>query len=189
MQLITITVDGITPVLLHNPAGMSTGGETSVSAKGKSIPTPEVEAEHGTYRLPDGSLCIPSFAFRGALLSAAKGRKVGKSFATTLVKGSVFVTSEMTQLLDPDGNPIKDYEIDMRRAMVGNAGITRCRPKIDPWSADVTFEYDDDFIHEDHIYELMDIAGRTVGVGDFRPEKSGPFGRFVVRDEPEGDEG
>lgn len=182
MKTITITVDGLTPLLMHNPAGMSSTAGPGLSAKGKDIPTPEAEAEAGTYRLPDGALALPSFAFRGALLSAAKGRKIGKNFATSLVKGSVFVTSELTPINHTDGTPLKEYEIDMRRAMIGKAGITRCRPKVDPWSADVEFEVDEDFISDEHVHELMVIAGRTIGVGDFRPEKSGPFGRFTVRD-------
>lgn len=183
MDIITINVEGTSPLLLHNPAGMG-GGNTGLSAKGKNIPTPEAEAEAGAYRLPakkgDGQLCIPSFAFRGAMLSAAKGRKMGKDFATTLVKGSVFVTAEFTPLTTPDGDPLHEYVIDARRARVGTAGITRCRPKLEKWAAAVEFEVDQDFLAEENCRELLAIGGRTVGVGDFRPEKSGPFGRFTV---------
>lgn len=181
MDTIKITVDGLTALLLHNPAGMGTGND-GLSVKGKNIPTPHEEAEAGAYRMPDGQLALPSFAFRGALLSAAKGRKLGKAFATAIVRGSVFVTSELTPLWHPDGSPLKEYEIDARRARVGTAGITRCRPKLDPWSAVVEFEADPEFIAEDTVRELLGIAGRTIGVGDFRPEKTGPFGRFTVRD-------
>lgn len=181
METTTITVEGMTPLLLHNPASMGQGGD-GLSAKGKNVPTPEEEAEAGTYRLASGQLAIPSFAFRGALLSAAKGRKLGKAFATAVVKGSVFVTSELTGLDDLDGSPLHAYEIDARRARVGNAGVTRCRPKLEKWTAEVVFEFDPDFIAPETIRELLAIAGRTIGVGDFRPEKAGPFGRFTVRD-------
>lgn len=30
------------------------------------------------------------------------------------------------------------------------------------------------------VRELFDIAGSKIGLGDFRPDRRGPFGRFTV---------
>jgi hypothetical protein len=30
------------------------------------------------------------------------------------------------------------------------------------------------------VRELLDIGGKRVGIGDFRPSRRGPFGRFKV---------
>ena len=43
-------------------------------------------------------------------------------------------------------------------------------------------EFDPELLTEKHIVELVDIAGHTVGIGNFRPEKGGRFGRFEVED-------
>lgn len=178
MQVIEYSVQGTSPLLLHNPAGMQ---QPSDAIKRKSIPTSEEEAEAGTYRLADGQLALPAFAFRAALVGAAKGRRMGKVAAATIVKGAVFVTDEMVPLFTTDDRtPAKDYEIDTRRVVVQNNGIVRSRPKLFPWRATFPLELDEGFITGEHVAELLDIAGRLVGVGDFRPERSGPFGRFGV---------
>ena len=176
MDIAEIDIEGTFALLMNNPLGMKPADD-SVKA-GKKVYVAEDEAEASAYRAPTGQLFVPSPAFRGALLSAAKGRKIGKPFATQLVKGSVFPADEITLLRSPAGEPAHEFEIDARRCVVGKAGITRNRAKLSKWAATVRFEYDNDFMNEDHIRTLLDIAGRTVGVGDYRPEKSGPFGRF-----------
>ena len=60
MALFRVVFIGISPLMTHNPASM----QTQRRGKGKEIPSPEVEAEAGTYRLEDGSCGIPGIAFR-----------------------------------------------------------------------------------------------------------------------------
>jgi len=180
MELIKITVVGTSPLLQHNPAGMARGDDAS--AKKKTIPTPEAEAEAGCYRDDQGNLFLPTPAFRSALVGAAKGRRLGKTAATTIVKGATFAATERTTLIDPiGGKPLTDYDIDTRRAVVQRQAVLRSRPRLENWQAVVELEYDEEFIVESTLVELMEIAGRIIGVGDYRPEKSGPFGRFDVK--------
>jgi len=178
MQLVVIEVEGVSPLLLHNPAGMRPASD---SLGRKNIPDVEVEAEAGTYRLPDGQLALPTPAFRSCLVSGGKGRRFGKTAATTIIKGAVFAADEFTPLCDPDGTPAHTFDIDMRRAVVQRAAIVRARPKLAKWAATVRFEIDDEFISEQQVREVLAIGGRTIGVGDYRPEKAGPFGRSTLR--------
>jgi hypothetical protein len=176
VELIEIEIQSIKPVLMNNPAGMQAPSD---KLGRKNIPTAEVEAERSVYRSATGQLFLPSEAFRGCLVSAAKGRRIGKTAATSVIKGAVFAADEQT-LLILNGEPVKEYEIDTRRAVVQRNGVTRSRAKVPEWAATVRFEVDTDFIPEKQVRELLEIGGRTVGVGDYRPEKSGPFGRFKV---------
>ncbi len=178
MQLIELEIEGVSPLLLHNPAGMRPPNATLAR---KNIPEVEVEAEAGTYRMPDGQLALPTPAFRSCLVSGGKGRRFGKTAATTIIKGAVFAADEMTPLFDPDGTPAHTFEIDMRRAVVQRAAVVRARPKLPKWAATIRFEIDDEFISETQVREVLAIGGRTIGVGDYRPEKAGPFGRFTLR--------
>jgi hypothetical protein len=178
VEVIEYPIEHTSPLLMHNPAGMKVMGE--VMAK-KKIPTQEEEAAAGVYRLPSGQLYMPNDAFRSALVKAGSGRKIGKTFVTTIVKGAVFSATDAVPITSPDGTPITTWDsIDVRRVIIGKAGILRARPRIEKWAAVVPFEIDTEMISPELVEELLDLAGRLVGVGDYRPEKSGPFGRFRV---------
>ena len=52
------------------------------------------------------------------------------------------------------------------------------RPRFDEWRVSFTLEVDETLFSEALVRELLDIAGKRIGLGDFRPERKGPFGRF-----------
>lgn len=182
MELSTIHVEGITPLLINSPGGMIAAANAGPVKTKKSVPTPAEEAELGTYRNVAGDLCFPTAAFRGALIGGAQGRKVGMSGLGTILKGAVYPADEFTDLVDPDtGKPITDYVLDIRRAVLQKKNaIMRARAKLLAWSADVTFEWDPQFTDEEMVVEMLSIGGTRVGVGNYRPEKGGMFGRFKV---------
>jgi hypothetical protein len=177
---LSITVDGIKPLLTHNPASM---GQSSGAKRGSRVPEAADEAEAGTYRLDDGTCAIKGDAFRAAILGAAgawkaKGKTTMKSHLS-----HILIVEELVALLHRDGTPITSYEIDERRAIVGKAGILRHRPRFPEWSAMFTVEYDTVLVPgPDIILQITNDAGARIGVGDYRPQKNGPFGRFAVRD-------
>lgn len=56
--------------------------------------------------------------------------------------------------------------------------ILRTRAKLDEWAATFTVEVDDELVDERQLAPWLDIAGRRIDLGDWRPEKSGHGGRF-----------
>ena len=57
--------------------------------------------------------------------------------------------------------------------------ILRTRAKFDlPWGCRFALDCDDKLIDQQQLESWLDIAGRCIGLGDWRPEKSGDFGRF-----------
>jgi len=170
-------VTGQFPLLTHNPASMS----VKTGPKTKKVPSAEDEAEAGTYRDEEGRFCIPSVAFRSALLTGLKGKKVGKVGAATVFRPAVFNADEMTVILDAKTmKPITSYVIDARRAMVQRNGIIRRRPRFEGWAAIVRFLIDEEITTPQQIAEHLNIAGTTTGVGDFRIERNGQFGSFTA---------
>ncbi len=73
---------------------------------------------------------------------------------------------------------------DKRRGVLAanGAAVGIVRPKFPTWAFDVTVEVDLDHVDIDKVKELFNAAGRYSGLGDFRPSKRGPFGRFSVVD-------
>jgi len=154
----------------------------------------EDQRDERTWRLhahlnPDdsGTLCIPATAFANCIKSAALklGVKVkGKGSATygKYFQGGVLVSDPLplpkyrretvpSEKLYLHGNPTKGEK---------GGRVWRTYPKIDGWSGEVTFFILDPIITEDVFRETLIYAGQVVGIGRFRPENRGWYGRFAV---------
>jgi hypothetical protein len=70
-----------------------------------------------------------------------------------------------------------DYE-DRRRVVIQRAGINRIRPAMRVgWTCDFRFLVTlPEYVNQDQLHEVVTLAGRIGGVGDFRPT----YGRFSV---------
>lgn len=188
VEISVFEIVGVSPLLMNNPTVMLVPPPVPPPKKGGAPPSakkkeyvPEEEAEARTYRMPDGQLFVPSMWFRAALLKGCVGRKFEKSKvgAATLVQASVFTPEVKCPLVDPaTGKPLKTYEINSVRVVVGKAGVIRCRPEMDPWGCELPLEIDDDFVTREQVLGLLNIAGKVAGVGDWRPNRKGSYGRF-----------
>lgn len=160
-------------ILLHNPAGMGAGNGGK-----KFIPTPEVEAKAAAYYLADGeTLAIPGWNLFRSLVKAAGAYKDGKTSMSRVVAGGVTVEPAMLSF------GTKKYDIDTRRAVVQRQGILRSRPLLKTWTLDFELLVNEEDVSAKAFPTLRAIvedAGRRVGLGDFRVEKNGPFGKFTV---------
>jgi hypothetical protein len=186
MQLVHMLAIGNGSILMHNPAQMRSTSDQPQRG-GKRIPSPIEEATAGLYALPSGQLYIKSDCFREAALIAAKDvrdpTQRGRRNMVARFSASVFLTKEVFPIFRPDSRePItsdpKDWEIDVRRAVVQKNGILRARPKITNWACELEFEYDEEIIEPNLIVAIMKSAGKFPGVLDYRVGKKGPFGRF-----------
>jgi hypothetical protein len=54
------------------------------------------------------------------------------------------------------------------------------RPRFDDWMIRADLELDEDLLSANMARNLIERAGSRVGLGDFRPERGGPFGRFQL---------
>lgn len=190
MRPLWFRVRGMAPgVLMNNPEsygvvpGVDDDSETT-TAKGRTY-DPEIEAAIKAYRVDgDGSqLYLPLNMFRASILVASVGRRhtPSKMSLKGIISGTLFMQEDRALLINPDsGEPVTSYEIDKRRAVVQKAGVIKSRPLVYPWAANLAFEYDHDLINAGVIEETITRAGTVVGVGDYRPAKTGWFGKFEV---------
>lgn len=182
MELVTYRMTGQSPILMNNPASMANG---STTAKKPKSPKHEDEAEQKVYRNSDGHLHIPACAFRASLLSSSSGRKFGKLTARVVFAASVLCPEEWTVLLDPDTDkPLTEYDVDVRRVVNKSTGgaVLRARPRIEKWCCLVVFEVDFEFLPNiEALTSQLNVAGKIVGVMDFRVEKKGQFGIYTAK--------
>lgn len=178
MQVYRYRIDGVSSLLMHSPRALMEG--RPVGPTTKRIPSHEEEAEKGAYRDDEGFLYLPSHAFRASLMHGAGGRRVGSTAARTQLAGAVFNTGPETRLFDPEsGEYLRDYRIHVARVVVQRSSVIRARPELSRWACVLELEIDLDFIANASIVEeLLNISGKISGVGDFRPERRGPHGRY-----------
>lgn len=183
----TATIEGIAPLLMHNRAVMVHQAEAANAAgnRGKKyIPGAEEEARWGEYRLPTGELYLPALNVQRAMVEAAKQFRVkGKrtTYKTTTAAAVTAPDDAAFILRDGNGEPLTDYEIDVRRVVVMRAAVMRARPKIPaPWYAEISMGLDAGLLPPEMVLTILMTAGAQVGMGDYRPERGGPFGRFNV---------
>ena len=128
--------------------------------------------------MPDkSSIGFPSLNIMRSAITASTAWKINKRSIVPFMAGSVSIDAEMVPF------DTLDYEIDTRRAVVQKQGILRSRPKLPPgWNLSFEVNVDDDAPAElcRILPDIFAEAGRRVGLGDFRPEKRGPFGKFMV---------
>ena len=175
----TVTIKGMGQgILLHNPLGSMGKGRGGM----KVIPVAEEEAKGALYWTDDKkSLGFPAYNFHRGMIAASTGFKLPSNRKLSLspvIAGDVTVHPSMISFEKTD------YEIFVCRAVVEGKGVLRARPLLKDWQ--LTFEVHwesqqlgKDF-HTELLPELLTKLGHSVGIGDFRPAKKGPFGRFVV---------
>jgi len=182
VNIVTFKITGLSPVLMNNPASMSEDSGSGIKTRTKKE-TPEVEARKGLYTNDDGTLYLPSIAFRNSLWEGAAYQKIGKDAARNMIQAAVFVVEEKVPLLNPNNEkPITDWVIDSRTVVIKSTGgrIMRHRPKVPEWLCLLPLEVDSDYINSEIIETLFNRSGKITGVMDFRPAKKGWFGRYQV---------
>lgn len=185
MYTINCSVEGIAPLMQHryplpdfedmSKGGKKKSGETDYSQEWKEY----------FYADSEGNIYQPATHFDGAMVKAAAGYKVqggrGKTYKD-LFKGNVFVSPDailhgvkVPEMLDTDAD--KPLYLDLRPVVVQRARVVRVRPCFKPgWVLDFEITVLEDQILPNVVNEVLSLAGRTVGIGDFRPR----FGRFMV---------
>ena len=120
---------------------------------------------------------IPCPAFRSAMVDACRT----VNLVMTRAKMSVFVLPDGFDA--DDGTPLVKLiaEAPERTEMLvrndnGGADI-RIRPMWRQWEADVTVEFDADMITAESVVNLLDRAGRQVGIGEGRPYSKNSVGQ------------
>jgi len=181
-------VTGVTSILFNNPRSMEESNLDDKKVKSTQQQFDYArEAEIRTYRCNgDGSqLYIPTEAFLASMIrpgGGAKYRKIGKHSASGIISGAVFIIEPMCRLVKPENNePIYNYTINLKRVVVNKkSGIIRARPEVWPWACDLALDIDTDLIDVNIITEVLNFAGRIAGVGDYRPQRGGPHGKYNV---------
>lgn len=64
----------------------------------------------------------------------------------------------------------------------GGTRVMRCMPYVDAWKGDISIHVFDDLITREILSHYIVQAGMLVGIGRFRPQNGGFYGRFKLLD-------
>ena len=70
---------------------------------------------------------------------------------------------------------------DRHSVKVGSARVIRTRAIFHEWSLAITAEHDPEVANLFNTRLWAEIAGARIGLGDYRPQRGGLFGRFEVK--------
>lgn len=174
LEYVVVTIEGLTP-LIRNP-WTDKGIEEMEWTQFGGVPRPrefrdrEQEYLSRITKDQDGDYIFPSTGIKKALVAA----------------GGRFADSKMTELRGlfsiPDENVKFQAKQVRRRRDVGvlrnGAPQTIYRPEFSGWTMRVPVLYNTGLLSRDQLVNLFLLAGTSVGIGAWRPERSGPFGQF-----------
>lgn len=169
-----VTIQGTADLLFHR-WNCESVAEKSAAKKGSKAKK-EDDVESYVYRDEKNFLCLPGEYLRMSLIGASKFRQDPRSprkSAMDLFKAAIIAMTPLASL------GIKDWSyLDKRRVQIQRNAITRSRPAVKAgWTAKIQLQCNlPEYISPSFLNEVIQQAGKLIGVGDFRPT----FGRFQV---------
>lgn len=191
MAEVKMNVLGTSPMIMHRFSQKAwrellfpgiRENQASLEQKLKHDPIAEFRGAVYLTSIPKSKAAIhvPNGAFHAAIASAALDVPGAKKA----------VIERLTSVVDIN---IELYGIpQLFCAMVRNSDINRTpdvrtRPIFPEWACTVNFSYMQTALTERAVANLLGAAGHIVGIGDWRPQKGGPYGKFRVVDDNHSD--
>lgn len=140
------------------------------ASTGKAAKDPEADYEACFYRTETGGYGFPAIGVKASMVSACRY----VDLPMTVARGAFHIDCEMVPLIG-DPRPRED----MVKIAMGTADI-RYRPEFPEWRIPVTIKFNASVISPEQLANLLNTAGFAVGIGEWRPERNGSYGRFHV---------
>lgn len=169
---VRVQLTGTSDLLFHRWNNEAVAEKANARKGSAAKKTDNIESY--VYRNDAGEICLPGEYVRGSVIMAAKFRQDPRSprkSAMDLFKAGVISLTPLASL----NVKAWDYE-DRRRVVIQRNGVTRVRPAMKAgWKAEFDFLINlPEYIDQAFFRDVLSMAGRLVGVGDFRPT----YGRF-----------
>ena len=173
---VRIEIIGACPIIFHKWSCEDVAAKAAAKKGSKEKKSDNVECF--IYRDEDGHICLPGEYLRMAMIYAAKFKQDPRSprkSAFDLFKAGIVPLTEQAKI--NGGTKVWDF-IDQRRVVIQRNAITRMRPAfLKGWSAEIDMSVLlPEYIDYQLFSEVLEMAGRLIGVGDFRPT----YGRYNV---------
>lgn len=186
-----IKIKGIEPIIMHNGAGMleprslANLEKQEITRKRESNRTvvdnerlKELECQMALYLDSTGKPYIPRAAIRACIETAARKLKQGPQVREGLRVPEIVAFDYDRERYGSTVEELGKTTQFSVLVVVQRARVVRTRAKFDDWAVTFRVDTDDELVDGDKLATWLDIAGRRIGLCDWRPEKSGEYGVF-----------
>lgn len=173
-EKIKVKIEGTTPILFNRFRDVQIEGKS----KKRTGAMAESDIEDKLY-LDGQKVLLPSVYLKNCITEASKQFKIvgkGKSTYSKLVASTVEIEPFMIEL---EADKYEIFRISAVNPMTKGRMMTE-RPKFTKWKATFELVLNDESVPREVINEILEHAGKYVGVGDWRPQTKGMFGKFMI---------
>lgn len=175
IRTISVPITGLSSLICHNWADkakkMMIDKQTMQAKAGRAAKVPEEDFRASLYPLKDGGYGFPASAFKNAMVRAG----TYTNDKMTYLRGAFYVVGDYVKI-EAEPEPRED----MVRVANGAADVRYRGEFPEGWTAVLNIQYNATSISAAQVVNLASVAGFSVGIGDWRPEKDGSHGRFAV---------
>jgi hypothetical protein len=190
VHTITMKLKAESPLLMHSdrfsdPLDPMTKEHKALTSKRKKTEedleaVAKSEYMGGLYWDEELGPYMPGQNVKSCLVGAAKLNRLGAQFKRALIVPDERIRLEYPGPRDPEKLWETRKHVDARSVVVSQSRLMRYRPKFHDWSLTATVIYSPEMLDHDNVIRAAENAGMFIGLGDYRAEKGGAFGRFSV---------
>lgn len=204
MNRVFVTIEGITPLLIHRFDPKAERMMLEAQKQSTEDKTKKREAKNewadligATYWLDDKepikmtkeafNAAVEAGAKTGFPITGVKQAAISAAYRKKWVPNQMELRATMflegldrAEMITIQGKP--EMKIDHVRIGAGKTADIRIRPIYREWEASFILEYDANGGWSlSNLINIINAGGMFVGIGEWRPEKDGDFGRFKVK--------
>ncbi len=185
-----IEIRGLSPLIQHDgqagldtrsPAKLEIAEITRKTGSNRTAADDErlaaLETIISIYWNDEGLPTIPEAALRAAIEGAARKLRQGPQVREGLVVEAVEKFEYPAEMGSTREQLSKSARFTVPVVVQRNR-ILRTRALFPDWSCVFVVDADDELVDRQQLEAWLDIAGRRIGIGDWRPQRSGHYGRF-----------
>lgn len=190
-MLYQVEIRGIRPIIHHSgvgidpkhPANVEKSALARITASNRTDADEdrlaELECQLALWLDRDGKPTIPAAAIRSCIETAARKLRQGPQVREGLIVNEVLEFAYDRERYGEDLEQLVRTTQFRTPVVVQRQRILRTRAMFEtPWGCSFSLDCDDELVDQQQLESWLDIAGRRIGLGDWRPEKSGDYGRF-----------
>lgn len=176
-QTMRVRIVGDSPLICHRfdekARKIMLDKQQKKASQAKAARDPEADFNAARYVMEDGRDGFPAAGVKKAIANAFR---FSDGIKKVEINGALHVEPGAELI------PIDCREMVMREDTVRISMSTdiRFRPEYRDWSMEFDVVFNSRAISPEQIVNLVNIAGFGIGIGEWRPERSGQFGMFHV---------